>query len=227
MAAGATSIKWRPWSQACSEAVDGQARAPRAWWLDRWVGSLLVAGVSSDAGKSVLTAGICRWLYREGVAVAPFKAMNMSNNSVVTPDGGEIGRAQGAQAAACGLVPETAMNPVLIKPGGEQRSHVVLRGWPLAEADGRSYLDLHATLKAATLEAYDELAARFGQHFEHGGCPQVATGRRCRFDPPFVPDHANSGSYWHGIRDTSAKGGPWQRPRSVSTRARPLFYGWA
>ncbi len=125
------------------------------------MGSLLVAGVSSDAGKSVLTAGICRWLYRRGVSVAPFKAMNMSNNSVVTPDGGEIGRAQGAQAAACGLVPETAMNPVLIKPGGEQRSHLVLRGKPLAEADGRSYLDLHATLKAAALEAYDELAARF------------------------------------------------------------------
>ncbi|MFN0283402.1 MAG: cobyric acid synthase CobQ, partial [Kineosporiaceae bacterium] len=80
-------------------------------------GSLLVAGTSSDAGKSVLAAGICRWLHRRGVRVAPFKAMTMSNNSVVTADGGEIGRAQGVQAAACGLLPETTMNPVLLKPG--------------------------------------------------------------------------------------------------------------
>jgi adenosylcobyric acid synthase len=126
------------------------------------VGSLLVAGSSSDAGKSVITTGICRWLHREGVSVAPFKALNMSNNSVVTPDGGEIGRAQGAQAAACGLEPETAMNPVLLKPGGDRTSHVVVRGRPFAEVGaGRSYLDLHATLRQATLTAYDELAARF------------------------------------------------------------------
>jgi adenosylcobyric acid synthase len=124
-------------------------------------GSLLVAGASSDAGKSVLTAGICRWLRRRGVAVAPFKAMNMSNNSVVTPDGGEIGRAQGAQAAACGLEPETAMNPVLLKPGTDRRSHVVLRGRPLTDVTAANYRDLYPRLRAATLEAYDDLAARF------------------------------------------------------------------
>jgi adenosylcobyric acid synthase len=124
-------------------------------------GSLLVAGASSDAGKSVVTAGLCRWLHRRGVSVAPFKAMNMSNNSVVTADGGEIGRAQGAQAAACGLEPETAMNPVLLKPGSDRRSHVVLRGRAYAEATALSYRELHPALKRAALEAYDELAARF------------------------------------------------------------------
>jgi adenosylcobyric acid synthase len=124
-------------------------------------GSLLVAGASSDAGKSVVTAGLCRWLHRRGVSVAPFKAMNMSNNSVVTPDGGEIGRAQGAQAAACGLEPESAMNPVLLKPGSDRRSHVVLRGRPFAEATALSYRELHPVLKQAALEAYDELASRF------------------------------------------------------------------
>lgn len=124
-------------------------------------GSLLVAGASSDAGKSVVTAGLCRWLHRRGVSVAPFKAMNMSNNSVVTPDGGEIGRAQGAQAAACGLEPETAMNPVLLKPGSDRRSHVVLRGRPFAEASAVSYAELHPVLRQAALEAFDELTSRF------------------------------------------------------------------
>jgi adenosylcobyric acid synthase len=124
-------------------------------------GSLLVAGASSDAGKSVVVTGICRWLYRRGVSVAPFKAMNMSNNSVVTPDGGEIGRAQGAQAAACGLEPETAMNPVLLKPGSDRRSHVVLRGTPLTDVGALAYRDLYPTLRDASLGAFDELTARF------------------------------------------------------------------
>jgi adenosylcobyric acid synthase len=124
-------------------------------------GSLLVAGASSDAGKSVITAGLCRWLHRQGVPVAPFKAMNMSNNSVVTPDGGEIGRAQGAQAAACGLQPETAMNPVLLKPGSDRRSHVVLRGEPLTEVGALAYRDLVPRLREAVLEAYDDLCSRF------------------------------------------------------------------
>ena len=88
-------------------------------------GGLLVAGTTSDAGKSVLTAGICRWLHRQGVRVAPFKAQNMSNNSavVVGPDGrgGEIGRAQAMQAAACGLAPDLRFNPVLLKPGSDLR----------------------------------------------------------------------------------------------------------
>ena len=79
-------------------------------------GALLVAGTHSDAGKSVVAAGICRWLARAGVRVAPFKAQNMALNSVVTLDGAEIGRAQAVQAAAAGLEPEAAMNPILIKP---------------------------------------------------------------------------------------------------------------
>ena len=78
--------------------------------------SLLVAGTASDAGKSVITAAMCRWLTRQGLSVAPFKAQNMALNSTVTASGAEIGRAQAMQAAACGIEPEAAMNPVLIKP---------------------------------------------------------------------------------------------------------------
>ena len=143
-----------PNTLACRRPERGRAGAPVR-------GSLLVAGASSDAGKSVVVAGLCRWLHRQGVSVAPFKAMNMSNNSVVTPDGGEIGRAQGAQAAACGLEPETAMNPVLLKPGGDRRSHVVLRGRPFTDVGALAYGDLFPVLREAALDAYDELRRRF------------------------------------------------------------------
>jgi adenosylcobyric acid synthase len=102
-------------------------------------GAVLVAGTSSDAGKSVLVAGLCRWLARQGVRVAPFKAQNMSNNSVVTPDGGEIGRAQAMQAAACGLEPSVRFNPVLLKPGADHSSQVVVLGRPVGMADALSY----------------------------------------------------------------------------------------
>jgi adenosylcobyric acid synthase len=102
-------------------------------------GALLVAGTSSDAGKSVLVAGLCRWLVRQGVRVAPFKAQNMSNNSAVTPGGGEIGRAQAMQAAACGLEPSVRFNPVLLKPGAENSSQVVVLGKPVGVADAASY----------------------------------------------------------------------------------------
>src|SRR3954471_20424749 len=94
------------------------------------VSGLLVAGTTSDAGKSLVTAGICRWLARRGVRVAPFKAQNMSNNSMVCADGAEIGRAQWLQARAAGVEPEAAMNPVLLKPGSDRRSHVIVLGRP-------------------------------------------------------------------------------------------------
>ncbi|WCB93007.1 Cobyric acid synthase [Baekduia alba] len=124
-------------------------------------GALLVCGTASDAGKSLVTAGICRSLARRGVRVAPFKAQNMANNSAVTASGAEIGRAQAMQAAACGIEPEAAMNPVLIKPAGETSSQVLLMGKPYADATARSYQELKASLEAPVLAALDGLRARF------------------------------------------------------------------
>src|SRR5215471_1982384 len=107
---------------------------------------ILVAGTASEAGKSAVTAGICRWLARRGVKVAPFKAQNMSLNSVVTRDGAEIGRAQAMQAAAAGIEPEAALNPVLLKPGGNGTSQVMVLGEPVAEADALFYSALKPRL---------------------------------------------------------------------------------
>lgn len=124
-------------------------------------GALLVAGTTSDAGKSVVTTGICRWLARRGVKVAPFKAQNMSLNSYVTADGAEIGRAQATQAAACGIEPTADMNPVLLKPGSDRRSQVVVKGRPLADVDALTYPNLKKHLKTVALESLARLRAEY------------------------------------------------------------------
>ena len=121
-------------------------------------GALLVAGTTSDAGKSVVTAGMCRWLRRQGVRVAPFKAQNMSLNSFVTPDGAEIGRAQAMQAAAAGIEPDARMNPVLLKPGATG-SQVVLLGHPAGEVDALDYPARKARLLEVALDAWPSCAA--------------------------------------------------------------------
>lgn len=117
---------------------------------------LLVAGTTSDAGKSVVTAGICRWLARKGIRVAPFKAQNMSLNSFVTRDGAEIGRAQAMQAAAARVEPSALMNPVLLKPGSDRSSQVVLLGKPVGELSARGY---HSERREALLGTVTECLA--------------------------------------------------------------------
>jgi adenosylcobyric acid synthase len=124
-------------------------------------GGILVAGTASDVGKSVVTAALCRWLRRRGVSVAPFKAQNMALNSTVTPGGAEIGRAQALQAAACGIEPEAAMNPILIKPSGVARSQVLVMGRPYADATARSYQALKPHLAEPVQAALDDLRSRF------------------------------------------------------------------
>jgi adenosylcobyric acid synthase len=125
------------------------------------VSGLLVAGTTSDAGKSVLATGLCRAFRRRGVEVAPYKAQNMSNNSMVCADGGEIGRAQWIQALAAGVEPEVAMNPVLLKPGGDRTSHVVVMGRPAGTVSSASWTHGRGHLADVAHAAFDDLASRF------------------------------------------------------------------
>lgn len=124
-------------------------------------GGLMVCGTSSDAGKSTLVAGLCRWLARRGMTVAPFKAQNMSLSSAVTVDGGEIGRAQAHQAYAAGTDPVVAMNPVLLKPTGEASCQVVVMGRPWAVLSAAEYHRRKPELFEVVLEAHRSLAERF------------------------------------------------------------------
>lgn len=124
-------------------------------------GALLVAGTTSDAGKSVVVAGVCRMLARKGIRVAPFKAQNMSNNSVVTLDGGEIGRAQALQAKACGLEPSVRFNPVLLKPGSDRRSQLVVRGRAVGTVGARDYFRHRQELREVVAAELAVLRAEF------------------------------------------------------------------
>lgn len=124
---------------------------------------LMIAGTASDAGKSVVTAGVCRFLVRRGVRVAPFKGQNMSLNSFVTKDGAEIGRAQAMQAQAARVEPSALMNPVLLKPGGDRSSQVVLLGRAVGEMSARGY---HGGRQGELLDVVVDCLAELGRSYD-------------------------------------------------------------
>ncbi|MEQ7124153.1 cobyric acid synthase [Actinopolymorpha sp. B11F2] len=122
---------------------------------------LLVAGTTSDAGKSVVTTALCRAFARRGLRVAPYKAQNMSNNSMVTAEGAEIGRAQWVQAVAACAEPEAAMNPVLLKPGSDRSSHVVVMGRSAGRLEAGEFAVGRQHLARAAFDAFDDLRGRY------------------------------------------------------------------
>lgn len=123
--------------------------------------SLMVQGTTSDAGKSVLVAGLCRVLARRGIKVAPFKPQNMALNSAVTKDGGEIGRAQEVQAQACNIESTVHMNPVLIKPNSDTGAQIILQGKALSDMDAASFHDYKKVAMDTVLDSFSRLQKEY------------------------------------------------------------------
>ena len=123
--------------------------------------TLMVQGTASSVGKSTLVTALCRILRQDGLSVAPFKAQNMSLNSYVTPDGGEIGRAQAVQAEAAGLEPAVEMNPILLKPEADDRCQIVVKGKPLGHATAADYPAVREELWTAITESLETLRKNY------------------------------------------------------------------
>lgn len=124
--------------------------------------TIMVQGTASNVGKSMLVAALCRILRQDGWRVAPFKSQNMSNNSYITPDGLEIGRAQGVQAEAAGIPATADMNPVLLKPSSDKGSQVVIHGRPYGSMNFRAYRrEGYEVAANAILTSLDRLKAQF------------------------------------------------------------------
>jgi adenosylcobyric acid synthase len=123
--------------------------------------AIMFQGTSSNAGKSVLAAALCRILFQDGVRVAPFKSQNMSLNSFVTRDGCEMGRAQVVQAQACRLDPDVRMNPILLKPNSDTGSQVIVNGKVVGNMPVAQYIGYKPKAFAAAQACYDSLAGEF------------------------------------------------------------------
>jgi len=123
--------------------------------------TLMVQGTTSDAGKSTLVTALCRWVTRQGVGVVPFKPQNMALNSAVTPEGGELGRAQAVQAQAAGLAPHPDMNPVLLKPNSDTGSQVIIHGRAVTSMNAVAYHDYKAIAMQAVLASHQRLSAAY------------------------------------------------------------------
>ncbi len=123
--------------------------------------NIMIQGTMSNAGKSLLCAGLCRILRREGLRVAPFKSQNMALNSFITADGGEMGRAQVAQAEAAGIAPDVRMNPILLKPTTDVGSQVIVNGHVLGNLSAREYYRRKPEFIPYIMEAYESLASEF------------------------------------------------------------------
>ncbi len=124
-------------------------------------GNIMVQGTGSSVGKSVITAGLCRLFKQQGFKAVPFKSQNMALNSYVTEEGLEMGRAQVFQAEAAGIEPRVAMNPVLLKPSGDEGSQVIVNGRPRENMTAEKYYNFKPRLKEIIQEAYQKLKAEY------------------------------------------------------------------
>lgn len=123
--------------------------------------SIMIQGTASNAGKSIICAGLCRIFAQDGYRVAPFKSQNMALNSAITADGLEMGRAQVVQAQAAGVRPTADMNPVLLKPTGDTGSQVIVNGVPRGTMGAAEYYRYKKCLRAEVKAAFDRLDAEY------------------------------------------------------------------
>ena len=123
--------------------------------------AIMIQGTASNAGKSLLAAGLCRIFKQDGYRVAPFKSQNMALNSAITPDGLEMGRAQVVQAEAAGAVPDARMNPILLKPTSAVGSQVIVNGVPRGTMPAGEYFQYRKGLIPEVMAAYQSLAAEY------------------------------------------------------------------
>ena len=124
-------------------------------------GVIMIAGTMSNVGKSLIAAGLCRVFSQDGYRVAPFKSQNMANNSYVTADGLEMGRAQVTQAECCSVPPDVRMNPILLKPTDDCGSQVVVMGKPTGNMNAKEYFEYKTKLIPVIKEAYDSLKSEY------------------------------------------------------------------
>ena len=123
--------------------------------------NIMIQGTMSNAGKSLLCAGLCRIFAQDGYRVAPFKSQNMALNSFITRAGGEMGRAQVVQAEAAGIEPDTRMNPILLKPTTDVGSQVIVNGKVQGNMKAMEYYRKKREFIPYVLEAYNSLASEF------------------------------------------------------------------
>ncbi len=142
--------------------------------------AIMIQGTGSNVGKSMVVAGLARAFTRRGLSVRPFKPQNMSNNAAVTPEGGEIGRAQALQALASGVPPHSDMNPVLLKPQSSTGAQVILQGKLMGTQDARDFGREKASLLPPVLESYHRLASTCDLVVVEGAGSPAETNLRAR-----------------------------------------------
>ena len=174
--------------------------------------AVMLQGTGSDAGKSVLTAGLCRLFTNRGLRVRPFKPQNMSNNAAVAADGGEIGRAQALQAIACRTPPSVDMNPVLIKPQSDRTAQLVVQGRVRGTMGTDYYRQQKQSLMQAVMESYSRLRAEADLVIVEGAGSPAEINLR-------AGDIANMGKTTSRRRTTAPtkSDSPWPRRHSRSS----------
>ena len=144
--------------------------------------NIMIQGTMSNAGKSLLCAGLCRVFRQDGYRVAPFKSQNMALNSFITADGGEMGRAQVVQAEAAGIAPDVRMNPILLKPTTDVGSQVIVNGKVLGNMRAMEYYRRKRELVPEVMRAYESLASEYDIIvIEGAGSPAEINWRKMQF----------------------------------------------